>query len=166
MNTNFTRLAKLLYLSPYSELAMPLMIFSFLKTTIQKIGRPVTTKEVEEQIKQRLPMCVDHTAIHLRELEAENIVTKEFDKDLKGYVWSIPDPYDKISFHEMIEKFPQLYQESLYIYAIYEMNKTLDFNEIVDILYELSEGADSRPAVKAIKDKFAEKFMEKYVKNG
>lgn len=140
------------------------MIFSFLKAAIQKLGRPATTKEVEEEIKQRLPMCVDHTTVHLRELEAEKVVAKEFDKNLKGFVWSIPDPFNTMSFHEMIEKFPQLYKESLYIYAIYEFNKDLDFEAVVQILYDLSEGADTRPGVKAIKDKFAEKFMEKYAK--
>ncbi len=140
------------------------MIFSFLKDTIKKLGRPATTHEVEETIKQRLPMCTDHTAIHLRELEAENVVAKQFDKDLKGFAWSIPEPYDTMSFHNMIEKFPQLYKESLYIYAIYEMNNDLDFSDVVSILYDLSEGADTRPGIKEIKDKFADKFMEKYAK--
>lgn len=140
------------------------MIFSFLRATIQKLGRPATTKEVEEEIMQRLPMCTDHTAVHLRELESEKVVAKKFDKNLKGFVWSIPEPYDRMSFHEMIEKFPQLYKESLYIYAIYEFDKTLDFDEVVNILYDLSEGADTRPGIKAIKDKFAEKFVEKYAK--
>ena len=143
---------------------MPIMIFSFLKDTIRRLGRPATTKEVEEAIKQRLPMCVDHTAVHLRELEAQNVVTKQFDKNLKGFAWSIPEPYNTMSFHEMIEKFPQLYKESLYIYAIYEMNTDLDFSDVVSILYDLSEGADTRPGIKEIKDKFAEKFMEKYAK--
>ena len=143
---------------------MPIMIFSFLKDTIRRLGRPATTKEVEEAIKQRLPMCVDHTAVHLRELEAQNVVTKQFDKNLKGFAWSIPEPYNTMSFHEMIENFPQLYKESLYIYAIYELNTDLDFSDVVSILYDLSEGADTRPGIKEIKDKFAEKFMEKYAK--
>lgn len=143
---------------------MPIMIFSFLRDTIKQLGRPATTKEVEENIKQRLPMCTDHTAVHLRELEAEKVVAKNFDKDLKGFVWSIPEPYNSMSFSEMIENFPQLYKESLYIYAIYEANKNFGFDEIVSILYDLSEGADTRPGVQAIKEKFAEKFMEKYAK--
>ena len=143
---------------------MPIMIFSFLKDTIKKLGRPVTTQEVETEIKGRLPMCVDHTAVHLRELEAENVVAKKFDTTLKGFVWSISEPYNSMSFHEMIEKLPQLYKESLYIYAIYEVDKNLDFDEIVKLLYALSEGSDTRPGVKAIKDKFAEKFVEKYSK--
>ncbi len=143
---------------------MPIMIFSFLKATIQKLGRAASTKDVEQMIKQRLPMCVDHTAVHLRELEAEKVVEKKFDKNLKAYIWSIPAPYNNMTFSEMIENFPQLYKESLYIYAIYEMDKNLGFEEIVQILYELSEGSDTRPAIKAIKDKFAEKFVEKYTK--
>ncbi len=143
---------------------MPIMIFSFLKDTIKKLGRPATTKEVEDMIKERLPMCVDHTAVHLRELEAQKIVSKHFDKNLKGFTWDIPEPYNTMKFSEMIDKFPQLYKESLYICAIYEMDRTLEFPDIVQILYELSEGSDTRPAVRAIKDKFAEQFMEKYVK--
>ncbi|NVM56011.1 MAG: hypothetical protein HWN66_20100 [Candidatus Helarchaeota archaeon] len=143
---------------------MPIMIFSFLRDTIRKLGRAVTTKEVENMIKGRLPMCVDHTAVHLRELESEKLVEKEFDKTLKSYAWRIPEPYNTILFHELIEKYPQLYKESLYIYAIYEMDKNLGFDDIVNILYELSEGADTRPGIKAIKDKFAEKFIEKYAK--
>ncbi|MHA1264877.1 MAG: hypothetical protein ACTSRS_06535 [Candidatus Helarchaeota archaeon] len=143
---------------------MPIMIFSFLKDTINRLGRPATTKEVEETIKKRLPMCVDHTAVHLRELEAEKIVKKKFDKNLKAFVWNIPEPYKSMSFHEMIEKFPKLYKESLYIYAIYEMDKSYDFEDIVNILYELSEGSDARPGIAQIKEKFAEKFLEKYAK--
>jgi len=140
------------------------MIFSFLKDTIEKLGRPATTKEVEDMIKMRLPMCMDHTALHLRELEAKGIVIKEFDKKLKSFVWRIPTPYNTMKFSEIIEKFPQLYKESLYIYAIYEVDKTLEFEDVVNILYELSEGSDARPAIKAIKEKFAERFLEKYVK--
>ena len=138
------------------------MIFSFLKATIQKLGRPATTKEVEEEIKQRLPMCVDHTAVHLRELEAEKVVNKQFNKSLKGFVWSIPAPYDTASFAEMIEQFPQLYKESLYIYAIYELDQSLTFDDIVQILFELSEGSETRPGIQKIKDAFAEKFLERY----
>ena len=48
--------------------------------------------------------------------------------------------------------------------AIYELNKDLEFDEVVKILYDLSEGAETRPGVKAIQDKFAEKFLEKYTK--
>jgi hypothetical protein len=109
-------------------------------------------------------MCTDHTAVHLRELETEKVVEKNFNKDAKGYVWKIPEPYNSMSFQEMIEKFPQLYKESLYIYAIYEMDKNLGFEDIVKILYELSEGSDTRPGIKAIKERFAEKFVEKYTK--
>ena len=143
---------------------MPIMIFSFLRVTIQKLGRPATTKEVETTIKERLPMCVDHAAIHLRELEAEKVVEKKFDKQMKAYVWDIPEPYNKMAFHELIETFPQLYKESLYICAIYEMDKTLEFDEIVNVLFDLSEGSDTRPAVQAIKNKFTNKFLEKFAK--
>ena len=140
------------------------MIFSFLRDTIRNLGRPATTTEVETEIRGRLPMCTDHTSIHLRELETEKLVEKEFDKNLKAFVWRIPEPYNSMSFHELIENYHKLYKESLYICAIHEMDKNLGFDEIVDILYQLSEGSDTRPAIKKIKDRFAEKFLEKYAK--
>ena len=109
-------------------------------------------------------MCVDHTAVHLRGLEDKGVITKKFDKDLKGYAWSIPEPYISMPFRELIEKFPQLYKESLYICAIFEMDQNLGFDDIVSILYDLSEGRDTRPSVRAIKEKFVEKFLERYAK--
>ena len=130
------------------------------RDTIKKLGRPATTKEVEDTIRKRLPMCVDHTAVHLRELEEKKIVEKKFDKKLKSFVWNIPEPYASMSFQELIKKFPQLYKESLYIHAVNEtIAKQLTFDDIVKILYELSGGSDTRPGVQLIRHKLKERTI-------
>lgn len=136
---------------------MPLMVYTFLKDAIEKHGRPVTTSEVEDYARETLPMCLDHVAHHLVELDRKGLATKRWDEDRKGFVWQITKDY---SLKELIEKFPELYGHSIYYHAVAEtLGEKIDMEKAMRMLYEISGGSEKRPSVSEIKRKVKEKLQ-------
>jgi predicted transcriptional regulator len=137
------------------------MIYTFLQKAIKKRGRPVTTSEIEDLARETLPMCVDHVAHHLVELERKGIVKKNFDIEKKGYVWQ---PKKEYTIKGLMEEFPELYGHSLYFYTVMEaLEKKVDMEEAMQILYEISGGSEKRPNLSEIKRRL-EEIKKKYNK--
>lgn len=133
---------------------MPLMIYTFLQKAIKKRGRPVTTSEIEDLARETLPMCADHVSHHLVELERKNIVKKQFNKKRKGYVWQ---PTKEYTIEELMDVFPELYTHSLYFHTVVEvLEKKVDMEEAMQILYEISGGSEKRPSLSEIKRRLEE----------
>lgn len=61
------------------------LILSILKTA----GKPLTTREIEEQTQKKLVQCPDKTPVFLNKLRLKGIVNGELSHERRGWVWWI-----------------------------------------------------------------------------
>ena len=61
------------------------LILSILKAT----GKPLTTREIEEQTQKRLVQCPDKTPVFLNRLRLKGIVKGELSPERRGWIWWI-----------------------------------------------------------------------------
>jgi hypothetical protein len=52
-------------------------------------GRPLTTREVQEETQKRLVRCPDSTVVFLNKLRLRGIVNGEISKERRGWIWWI-----------------------------------------------------------------------------
>jgi hypothetical protein len=61
------------------------LILSILKAA----GKPLTTREIEEQTQKRLVQCPDKTPVFLNRLRLKGIVKGELSPERRGWIWWI-----------------------------------------------------------------------------
>ena len=61
------------------------LILSILKAT----GKPLTTREIEEQTQKKLVQCPDKTPVFLNRLRLKGIVKGELSPERRGWIWWI-----------------------------------------------------------------------------
>lgn len=61
------------------------LILSILKTA----GKPLTTREIEEQTQKKLVQCPDKTPVFLNRLRLKGIVKGELSPERRGWMWWI-----------------------------------------------------------------------------
>jgi len=61
------------------------LILSILKVT----GKPLTTREIEEQTQKKLVQCPDKTPVFLNRLRLKGIVKGELSPERRGWIWWI-----------------------------------------------------------------------------
>jgi len=61
------------------------LVLSILKAA----GKPMTTKEIEEETRKRLVQCPDKTPMFLNRLRLKGIVKGELSPERRGWIWWI-----------------------------------------------------------------------------
>jgi len=61
------------------------LILSILKAA----GKPLTTREIEEQTQKKLVQCPDKTPVFLNRLRLKGIVKGELSPERRGWIWWI-----------------------------------------------------------------------------
>ncbi len=56
---------------------------------LKEVGRPLTTREVQEETQKRLVRCPDSTVVFLNKLRLRSIVNGEMSKERRGWIWWI-----------------------------------------------------------------------------
>ncbi len=52
-------------------------------------GRPLTTREVQEETQKRLVRCPDSTVVFLNKLRLKGVIHGEMSKERRGWIWWI-----------------------------------------------------------------------------
>jgi hypothetical protein len=56
---------------------------------LHNAGRPLTTREVQEETQKRLVRCPDSTVVFLNKLRIRGVVHGEMSKERRGWIWWI-----------------------------------------------------------------------------
>jgi hypothetical protein len=54
---------------------------------LKDAGRPLTTREVQEETQKRLVRCPDSTVVFLNKLRLKGVVHGEMSKERRGWIW-------------------------------------------------------------------------------
>jgi hypothetical protein len=54
---------------------------------LRDAGRPLTTREVQEETQKRLVRCPDSTVVFLNKLRIRGVVHGEMSKERRGWIW-------------------------------------------------------------------------------
>lgn len=136
------------------------MIYKLLVEAVQAYGRPVTTRELIEYVRKRIPMCADHVPDHLPLLYRYGLVERRLDMARKAYVWEPKKPYK--SEVELAREYPELFVESMYYHAVSQevAGQPISLDLVIELLYEISGGQEKRPPVSFVR-KVLRRFKER-----
>jgi len=139
---------------------LPIMIYKLLVEAVEAYGRPVTTAELIDYVKKRIPMCADHVPDHLPVLYRHGLVDRRLDMDKKAYVWEPKKPYR--SEVELAREYPELFLESMYYHAVSKevAGQPISLDLVIELLYEISGGKEERPKVTFVR-KVLRRFKER-----
>jgi len=59
----------------------------FIVSLLNKAGRPLTTREVQESAEKALIQCPDSTVVFLNKLRLKGIVKGELSKEKRSWIW-------------------------------------------------------------------------------
>ena len=54
---------------------------------LRDAGRPLTTREVQEETQKRLVRCPDSTVVFLNKLRLAGVIHGEMSKERRGWIW-------------------------------------------------------------------------------
>jgi predicted transcriptional regulator len=54
---------------------------------LREAGRPLTTREVHEEVEKRMARCPDSTAVFLNRLRIKGIIKGERSAEKRGWIW-------------------------------------------------------------------------------
>lgn len=126
---------------------MPIMIYSFLIKALENYGRPVTTRELQTFVYERLPMCADHVAPHLLVLLEHGLVKRRLDTGKKAFFWDAEKPYSTPK--ELATQHPELFTDSIYYHTVSREvsgGEPFDMDKVIEYLYAISGGTPNRPS--------------------
>lgn len=63
----------------------------FIVSLLKKVGRPLTTREVQEAAEKALIQCPDSTVLFLNRLRLQGLVKGELSREKRGWVWWVED---------------------------------------------------------------------------
>ena len=58
---------------------------------LMSAGRPMTTREVQEETEKRMVRCPDSTAVFLNRLRLRGFIKGERSRDRRGWIWWVED---------------------------------------------------------------------------
>jgi len=61
----------------------------FILSILKAAGKPLTTREIEEEAQKRLVQCPDKTPVFLNRLRLKGIVKGELSPERRGWIWWI-----------------------------------------------------------------------------
>jgi hypothetical protein len=59
----------------------------FIIQLLREAGRPLTTREVQEENQKKLVRCPDSTIVFLNNLRLRDLVHGEMSKERRGWIW-------------------------------------------------------------------------------
>ncbi len=59
----------------------------FVLSVLKRAGRPLTTREVQEEADRRLIRCPDSTPVFLNKLRLNGVIKGEYSKERKAWIW-------------------------------------------------------------------------------
>jgi len=136
------------------------MIYKLLVEAVRAYGRPVTTRELIDYVRKRIPMCADHVPDHLPLLFKYGLVERRLDVERKAYFWAPKEPVR--SEVELAREYPELFLESMYYYAVSDeiAGQPMSLDPVIELLYEISGGREERPKVSFVR-KLLRRFKER-----
>ena len=60
-------------------------------SVLRSAGRPMTTREVQEETEKRMVRCPDSTAVFLNRLRLRGLIRGERSRDRRGWIWWVED---------------------------------------------------------------------------
>jgi hypothetical protein len=60
-------------------------------SVLRSAGRPMTTREVQEETEKRMVRCPDSTAVFLNRLRLRSLIKGERSRDRRGWIWWVED---------------------------------------------------------------------------
>ena len=60
-------------------------------SVLREGGRPMTTREIQEEVEKRRARCPDSTAIFLNRLRLRGLIMCERSKERRGWIWWVED---------------------------------------------------------------------------
>jgi len=128
------------------------MIYKLLREAVEAYGRPVTTRELIDYVKKRIPMCADHVPDHLPVLYRYGLIERHLDTARKAYTWEPKKPYK--SEVELAKEYPELFVESMYYHAVSKevAGQPIPLDLVIELLYEISGGREERPKVSYVRE--------------
>ncbi len=141
------------------------MIYKLLVEAVRRYGRPVTTRELIDYVRERIPMCADHVPHHLPALARYGLVEKRLDKGRRAYVWSPRPPIR--SEVELAREYPELLLESMYYHAVSQelAGRPISLDVVIELLYVISGGREERvpvPFVRGVLRKLKDRRPDLY----
>jgi hypothetical protein len=65
--------------------------FNLILSLLRSAGRPMTTREVQEETEKRMVRCPDSTAVFLNRLRLRGLIKGERSRDRRGWIWWVED---------------------------------------------------------------------------
>ena len=62
-----------------------------IQSVLRAAGRPMTTREIQEEAERRRARCPDSTAIFLNRLRLRGLIRGERSKERRGWIWWVED---------------------------------------------------------------------------
>lgn len=59
----------------------------FVLSVLKRAGRPLTTREVQEEADRKLVRCPDSTPVFLNKLRVTGVIRGEYSKEKKAWIW-------------------------------------------------------------------------------
>jgi len=59
----------------------------FILSVLKMAGRPLTTREVQEEADRRLVRCPDSTPVFLNKLRMNGLIKGEYSRERKAWIW-------------------------------------------------------------------------------
>jgi len=136
------------------------MIYKLLVEAVEAHGRPVTTRELIDYVRKRIPMCADHVPDHLPLLYRYGLVERRLDMGKKVYVWEPKRPYK--SEVELAREYPELFVESMYYHAVSQevAGQPISLDVVIELLYEISGGQEKRVPISFVR-RVLKRFKER-----
>jgi len=60
-------------------------------SVLRAAGRPMTTREVQEETERRRVRCPDSTAVFLNRLRLHGLIKGEHSEERRGWIWWVED---------------------------------------------------------------------------
>jgi len=83
VENNADKLAMLMEKRSLSEEEAVELVLSILKAA----GKPLTTREIEEETKKRLVQCPDKTPVFLNRLRLKGMIKGQLSPERRGWIW-------------------------------------------------------------------------------
>jgi hypothetical protein len=64
-------------------------VIELILSILQAAGKPLTTREIEEQTQKKLVQCPDKTPVFLNRLRLKGIVKGELSPERRSWIWWI-----------------------------------------------------------------------------
>jgi len=58
-------------------------------SVLRGAGRPLTTREVQEEVERRMVRCPDSTAVLLNRLRLRGLIRGERSRERRGWIWGV-----------------------------------------------------------------------------